>query len=357
MKLTDIIYDENYYNTIIKDYNYTNLSATPINFSLGNLPKEELQAKWLCHDGGDIFAKDFKNGKRCIIATGFGLSGVPHVGTLSQILKSIQLQRAGIPISMVLGDLDAYNNKNTPLNKTLELAEKYKEFIISLGFDTSNSILRSQFNDLDTLRTFYLIGRYMDDAMFNKAEEDLYGSYRKPDQENPDIKMFFRRKLSLGLMTADFINLHLREKYNHVLVMVGIDEHRFVRLAKEVLKRIKEDNNEDYFKNFNLVISGIYTPVIKGFNNFPKMSKSIKGSGITVDMEPEEIKDLIINGEGSYDSPENNVVYQMIANASLYTLDEIKEAYLACKHDPKKWLRIKMNYADQLINLCSKWKR
>lgn len=258
MSIEKIVFDEKYYNRVIKEYAYNSFTAEHINFSLGNLSKEELQAKWLCHDGGDLFAEDFRKGKKCIIATGFGLSGVPHVGTLSQILKAVRLQRAGIPVSMVIGDLDAYNNKNTSLYKTLELVEPYRKFIISLGFDVSNSILRAQFDDLDTLRVFYLIGRYMDDNLFDKAEEDLHGSHRKSVQKNSNTKMYFRRKLSLGLMTADFINLYMREKYDHVLVMLGIDEHKFVGLAKEVTKRINKDVNEDYFTDFNLKIGGIY---------------------------------------------------------------------------------------------------
>ncbi len=123
------------------------------------------------------------------------MSGIPHIGTLSQILRSIALQKAGIPVQMVLGDLDAYNGKARPLTETLKLAEKYKKFILKLGFNPKfPSILRSQYNEFGVLRTSYLIGHFMDDSMFQEAEEDLHGFYSKKGKVDKD--MSYRRKIT-----------------------------------------------------------------------------------------------------------------------------------------------------------------
>ena len=280
------------------------------------------------------------------------MSGVPHVGTLSEILRAITLQKAGIPVQMVLGDLDAYNGKNIPLKRTLGLAKKYEKFILSLGFNQrGGSILRTQYNALSVLRTSYIIGHFMDDEMFNNAEEDLHYFYHK--RGKADKGMTYKRKLSLNLMIADFVNLYMENKINNVLVILGIDEHKYVRFACETIQRIKKDEN---FNDFNINLAGMYSPMNKGFKGYPKMSKSFPDSGIRVDMNPEEIRNKIIYEEGKYDKPENNVVYQMMASVSYYTAEEIKKLYKLCLKGGSDWEKAKKEYAEILIKICSKWK-
>jgi tryptophanyl-tRNA synthetase len=254
---------------------------------------------------------------------------------------------------MVLGDLDAYNGKAKPLKETLDLVKKYEDFILSLGFNPSPpSIIRSQYNALEVLRTSYIIGHYMTDKMFIESEEDLHDFYSL--EGKVDSEMSYRRKLSLNLMTADFIHLHMELGFKHVLVMLGIDEHKYVRFGRETVKRMKLDDN---LRRFNMTLSGIYSPMIKGFYGYPKMSKSFPDSGITVDINPETIREKIINGEGMYDKPENNVVYQMMASVSHLNAAELKENYEACLEGGEKWKRAKRDYAEMLIDICSRWKK
>jgi len=353
MKNKKIVFDKAYYDSLMKEFGYNPLEFEKINFSLGKLKKDDLQRMWLCHHNGSNFSRHLKNNLKVIVTTGFGLSGEPHVGTLSQILRSIILQRAGIPVQIVLGDLDAYNGKNIPLKKTLQLAEKYKKFILSLGFNQKyGSILRAQYNYLSALRTSYLIGHFMDDDMFDKAEEDLHSFYHK--RGKVDKEMSYRRRLSLNLMIADFIDLHIKQNYRSVLVMLGIDEHQYVRFGMEAVKRIKESRQ---FDNFNMTLAAMYSPMIKGFYNYPKMSKSFPKSSINVSMKPEEIRKKIIQGEGKYDKPENNVVYQMMTSVSYYAPKKIKELYNLCLAGGLEWEKAKREYAEVLIDICSKWKK
>lgn len=353
IKEKKIIFDKKYYDSIMKEFNYNPLEFEKINFSLGKLNKEDLQRRWLCHHDGDKFSRDLEKGKKVIIATGFGLSGVPHIGTISQILRSISLQKAGIPVQIVLGDLDAYNGKTKPLKETLKLVNKYKKFIRSLGFKQDNgSVLRSQYNKLDVLRTSYLIGHFMDDKMFANTEEDLHHFYHSHGKVDKD--MSYRRKLSLNLMIADFIHLYLVKGYKNVMVMLGIDEHQYIMFGRKTVKRIKLSKQ---FKGFDMILSAMYSPLIKGFYNYPKMSKSFPESSISVDMNPREIQKRIVFGEGKYDKPENNVVYQMMASASFYSPEEIKERYSLCLTGGGAWEKARKDYAEMLINICSKWKK
>jgi tryptophanyl-tRNA synthetase len=345
-----IIFNQEYYENVMDEFGYDPLKFGKINFSLGSLSEEDLQRRWLCHHDGDEFARNLSDGESVIVSTGFGLSGTPHAGTLSQILRSITLQKAGVPVHMVLGDLDAYNGKAKLLSKTLELAERYREFVLKLGFNpNAPSILRSQYDALDVLRTAYLIGHHMDDEMFSRAEEDLHEMYSRNGKVDAD--MSYRRKLSLNLMIADFINLHTEQGFNSVLVMLGIDEHQYVQFGRETVERMKLDKN---VSGFDMVLAGMYSTLIKGFYDFPKMSKSFPQSGITVDMSPDDISKRILEGEGHYDKPENNVVYQMMAASNLFS-GQLKENYEACLEGGNQWDKAKREYVDMLVDICDKW--
>jgi hypothetical protein len=60
-------------------------------------------------------------------------------------------------------------------------------------------------------------------------------------------------------MIADFIHLHTVGGYKNVFVMLGLEEHKYVQLAKLVAERMKLDVN----------IGGIYGRVIRGLGGFP----------------------------------------------------------------------------------------
>lgn len=349
--MSTVMFDAQYYSAVMKEFGYSPLEFEHISFSLGTLTKDDLQRQWLCHMNGGSFAEALQAGKKVIATTGFGLSGIPHMGTLSQILKAVRLQQAGVPAQIVLGDLDAYNGKNIKLEYTQELVERYRAFIINLGFNVSppNS-LRAQHDALTTLRMAYLIGHYMDDEMFGRAEEDLHEFYST--QGKVDSTMSYRRKLSLNLMIADFLELFTQGDFDAVLVVLGIDEHQYVNFGRETLGRARSDH-ASWFDGKHY--AAMYSGIIRGFDGYPKMSKSFPGSGITVDMSAEKISNLIEHGETPTQFPETNVVYQMISSVSLYDNDSIREAYDECRKQSERWLSIKRDYAVHLHQLCQKW--
>lgn len=345
-----IHFDRSYYEKLMGDFGYDPLAFGHIDFSLGTLSDASLRLRWLCHHEGSVFSRAARSAEKVIVSTGFGLSGVPHAGTLSQILRSIVLQRAGVPVQMVLGDLDAHNGKGTPLSRTRELAEQYREMILALGFRTDGlSCLRTQFDALDVLRTAYLIGHHVDDSAFDACEEDLHAFYSQ--RGKVDAHMSYRRKLSLNLMTADFVHLGLAHGFTHVLVMLGVDEHKYVRFGRDAIQKMQAAPGAPAL---DLHLSALYSPLIKGFNNYPKMSKSFPESGITMDMSPETIRDLLLHREGHYTGPDSNVVYQMMASTVLETatVERYREACLA---GGQTWTAARSEYADYLIDICSRW--
>lgn len=346
-----VLFDSQYYSAIMKEFGYSPLEFEPISFSLGKLSKEDLQRQWLCHMNGISFASAVHDGKKTAVTTGFGLSGVPHAGTLSQIIRALRLQQSGLHVQIVLGDLDAYNGKNANLDYTQHLASKYRGFIRNLGFnDSKPSSLRAQYESLTTLRTAYLIGHYMDDEMFCQAEEDLHEFYS--NQGKVDSTMSYRRKLSLNLMIADFLELLMFGGFDAVLVILGIDEHQYVNFGKETMQRIQADN---VLRLSGKCYSAMYSGIIRGFHGYPKMSKSFPKSGISVDMSADDITRLIEHGEVVTEFPETNVVYQMIASVSLYDNERIREAYEECRKQSSLWSSIKSEYATHLHHLCQLW--
>jgi len=330
---------------------YNSLELEPVSFSLGALSREDLQRLWLCHLNGDAFAKASQSGQPVIATTGFGMSGVPHTGTLSQILRALRLQRNGIPVQIVLGDLDAYNGRNKEFEYTLKLSNSFRNFILKLGFNPNppNS-LRSQYESLSTLRLAYLICRYIDDKMFVGTEEDLHELYLRSGKVDPI--MTYRRKLSINLMTADFLELVLEKNFDAVLVMLGFDEHRYAMFGRNVFDRIVAEDPQKYKGK---CYAAIFSSMMRGLNGYEQMSKSFSNSGITVDMSYNQILDLIENGEVVTSSPDTNVVYQLISTVSLYDSAQIKEAYDECSKQSARWKHLKRKYALHLADICALW--
>ena len=331
-------FNEDYYRNTIAQYNYNPFDFAPMDFEFYSIPKEVMKAKWLCHSGIDQLRSD-KNG--FCITTGVGLSGIPHMGTLSQLLRAVFLQKNGFNVQIVLGDLDSYNARNKDLKYVLALSKRYEHFICQLGFDASRGRLRNQIDFPEVNQRAYLLSKYVSDQDFLDTEEDLSKLYIK---EKAYAGITFSVKQAILLMLADFIDLS--DQYSEIIVMLGLEEHKYVRLARTIVERM-----ENAFSIYSM-----YSRIIRGLNGYPKMSKSIHGSAISVDMSPSEIRYFIINESDDYDVPENSVLYQMMSAVSDYSSEEIAEIYEECQNKNAIWKARKKDYAERLSRICTLWK-
>ena len=328
----------------------------PITFSLGSLTSEDLSIKWLCHSDGVNFSERFSRRYPSLVVTGIGLSGPPHVGTLSQILRAITLQRAGVPVQFVLGDLDAYNGKKVPLSTVRELAERYRRFVTKLGFNTEPpNILRSQEEKdaLPVLRTAYLLFSYFGDEKLAATEEDLHDFYVK--EGKVDSQMTLPRKASLVLMLADFVHPAISSERNNIMVTLGIDEHKYVVPLMQALDSLKRDG----LVSENTLIARLYSPIIKGLFGYPKMSKSFPKSGIFAGIGRDTIEDLLLNGdqnndENNYD-PYSNPVFQIALAVMLLHPPEVEELGRWCQENGNAWRNFKLDLASYLYSLFNLW--
>lgn len=344
MGARDISFEEGYYQSVIDRFGYDRIDFKRLDFALAGIPQRTMERKWLCHHEGDRFAGAVAEGRPAIVTTGIGLSGNPHMGTVSQILRSLFLQAHGVKVQFVLGDLDSYNARNQPLAVVSERADRYARFIRKLGFDESAGILRTQRDHHEILSTAYLIANCLTDRDFAEAEEDLSDLY-KSKGVYPGIE--FPVKMAILLMIADFVHLGSVEGHRDVLVMLGLEEHLYVLLAKKVVDRM----------DLPMRIGAVYSRIIKGLNGYPKMSKSLPGSGITVDMTPGEIRRQVLEGEGDVADPMESVIYQMMCAVSYYTPDELDELFRDCARGGAAWAASKRRYADVLISICEAWPR
>lgn len=307
-------FNQRYYEAVIREHGYSDVEFSTVDFALENYDVQSMQRRFLCHHNGNRFAEAVRSGEKAIVTTGFGMSGNPHLGTISQIIKLCDLNRHGMTTQAVMGDLDSYNARNQDLDEARKLSKGFGDYITAMGYEAgkNGSVLRDQYSHPEIVHTAYIISKYITDQDFEDAKEDIAPVYEKAGIYNG---WSFPMKQALTLMVADFVHLHLYEGYNHVMVMLGLEEHKYVQLASKVVERMGLD----------LEIAGIYGRIIKGLSGFPKMSKSLKGSAIDVSTPVEEAKRLLLGEKRSTEDPRENGTFLVMEQVSFLTNSEIEE--------------------------------
>ena len=341
---TAVTFNEAYYDRVLDENGYARLGLRDFDFSLAGLAPDILNTRYLCHHAGEAFA--LTPVEKRVVTTGFGMSGRPHLATISHILKMAELQTGGESCQIVLGDLDAYNGKARPYAQVTELAAQFAEYAVRLGFDSVRGVLRAQEGHLPALETMYLLGRYIDKTDFDRAEEDNHAYYAS--RGIVDESMTHRRALSLSLMAADFVALG--QDHDAVMVMLGLDEHRYVRFAQQAAARIDHDAP----LRGDFALSAIYTRMVKGFGGHPKFSKSIPGSAIDVNTPPETVHDLLAHEPAD---PTASATYQLMCQLPCYDADRTGQLAAYCRENGPAWHRAVADLTDYIVDLIGRWPR
>lgn len=339
-----VFFSEAYYRRLLAEFGYASFDVQRFDFTFCGLDATTLNARYLCHHrAGDYLRVP---ATRRIVTTGFGMSGVPHLATVTHLLKVIELQRGGERCQIVLGDLDAYNGKNKVYAEAAELAERFAKFAVRLGFDPEGGVLRRQEHHLPALETMYLLGRHLEQSDFDGAEEDNHGYYAELGVVDPT--MTFRRALSLSLMAADFVALG--QNHDAVLVVLGVDEHRYVRVAQRVLQRVSGDSP----LRADFALSAAYTRMVPGLGGHPKFSKSLPGSGIDVTTSADDIRRLLATGR---EVPEESATFQLMCQLPGYDGATLTDLYGRCRLGDPSWHRAVSQFTDQVVALVRLWPR
>ena len=135
--------------------------------------------------------------------------------------------------------------------------------------------------------------------------------------------MTFRRRLSLTLMTADFITLG--QTNDAVLVLLGLDEHTYVRFAQQLAARL----DDDVPLRGDFLLAAVYTRPNTGFNGHPKFSKSIPDSGVSVDTPTDEIRRLV--QADNHRDPTRSPVYQLMSQMPWCAFEELLRLHDECR--------------------------
>ena len=340
-----IIFSEDYYRQIVRDNGYDTFELQRFDFELAGVLRDELNMRYLCHHAAQRYVNARPDNR--VITTGFGMSGPPHMATASHIMKMVRLQEGGEKCQIVLGDLDAYNGRARSLDFTREMAERFRIFAKNLGFDDTAGILRGQEGDHDTLAVMYLLGRYAEDQDFEGAEEDNHAYYAS--HGIVDSTMTFRRRLSLSLMAADFISLG--QTYDAVLVMLGVDEHKYVRFSQRVASRF---DDQTPLRN-SFALSALYARLNVGFGGHPKFSKSIPESSISVESTSDDIRRLVMSDDAL--RPELSPVYQLMYQTTYCSMEDLVRHYVECENRSSAWTKIRSNFTDYLVSVRDMWPR
>lgn len=299
--------------------------------------------KFVLHDNFDAWINLNSKKRKSIITTGIGLNREPHIGTIYQILNAIFLQKIGFNVQLVLGDLDVYFSRDSDLESSKTLANRYLRFVKRLGFNDKIGTLRTQSAYLDALKTSVLISKYATTKEILGSLDTIGSSVHS---NNP--KLPFKLSLSPLLMCGDFLDPYFSHGIGNICIMSGIDEHTYSKLARLIVIHGRIQIN----------LSGLYSFLIRGFNGNIKMSKSFASSAISTDMRYEDIKNkLVSEAKRKCKDPEyESLPYRMMCGVSSYSSKELDSLKTRSLNGGREWEESVLSYLDNhLTPILKKW--
>lgn len=348
--LKDLEYTKNAIQDIITDNGYI---PFPQQIDVHGYGKdEELNIKYLCSDNIEQINNIAK--EKVAVVTGFGPTNAPTAGTLSMIFKVIELQRiSGIYTHIVISDLGAFNSRKIPLKKLFGLSKQFIKFIISLGFDINNGEIRTH-NYLDHSRTFSIVSSVTTLKDLWENEEVTDSMYQRLNLTGNDFSTMVDKIYTV----ADILLPVIRDNKKGVIVLAGLEENYYPRLARILCQRLsnKKDDVSEKLLPENPVISALYGKLISGLFPYVKMSKSIPDSSINIGESDEVITEKIMKCHTRNEA----VIIQMIELATNWNAVKIKNAREAFENReiyPQKWLEVKMEYVAFFISIKKLWKQ
>jgi|YNPBryulayer2012_1023412.scaffolds.fasta_scaffold01510_2 tryptophanyl-tRNA synthetase len=338
---------------IKEQYGYSDI--TP-GIRIGHLDHHYLSGKFFCHDRLDKFG-EVPIEKRAIVA-GFGPTNPPTAGTLSVLLKTISLQReTGCYTEIVVSNLGAYLSRNVEWDYIETITKRFLDFICYCGFDLTKGRIRTHIDKENLGISSFLSENIFTMADFDsnrEATEELYGTM---NLLGPRLGIIVDTTYTVSDIIKPLFNSRLVKEEPHekerILVIAGIEEHYFVRLARIAIERIGHRFPGQYISE-NAEVSALYGRLIPGLAPYPKMSKSIPDSSISLGDSQHTIMDKIMQC-----AEENErVILEMMTQASNWSQERISSAFCAFSNrhkNPLVWKLMKEEYALHFIEISSAW--
>ncbi|RMF89827.1 MAG: tyrosine--tRNA ligase [Methanobacteriota archaeon] len=205
------------------------------------------------------------SGRELRAYAGYEPSGKIHLGHALSVNKLIDLQKAGVKVTVLLADLHAHLNGKGSLDEIRKIADYNRECFIALGLDPvkTDFVLGSEIQlDPDY---FMNVQRLALTTTLLRARRSMDVISR--DEENPSVA----RVLYPLMQVADMVALGVD------IAVGGSDQRKIHMLARDNLPRLGLPSP-----------AFIHLPIIHGLDGDEKMSSS-KDNFISVDDPPEEI--------------------------------------------------------------------
>ncbi|QPV64867.1 hypothetical protein I7X12_09780 [Halosimplex litoreum] len=332
--------------------------------AVGPVPAAE-RRRFVAVDDEGVF--DRADRRRTLVATGVGMTGPPHLGTVGQFLTAVALQEAGLDVQFVLADLEPYHG-GAPLDRVRRLAERYRTFALDLGFDPDRGRLRTQEGAREVMHTAQLLAPYYDPDRWTEDAGDDSGDTDPPPTEweravreayeageddrrsgtaavaRPGPSSEAADIHSAVLHGADFLHPLYAGDYERLVLQFGVDEHHLVGMARRFRDAAAVEGG----------VAGLYTRMIPGFDGTPKMAKSIPGAGVSLATSADEIRERIAGDPGG--DPARSPVFQAMCLASRYDAERLGRLERACEAGDETWDRARSEYAEFVVGLAERWR-
>ncbi len=283
------------------------------------------------------------------VVTGFGPTNAPTAGSLSVMLGIIELQQAlNCPITVVISELGAWNSRNVPWSRLLEVRDHMITFLRNLGFDETKGQIRSHL-DFGNLARAGKLARFLSRQDFLNHQESLLELYESHGLLGSEIGIVVD-----SLYTVADILGPAEAGAKHILMVSGQEEAYFTELSRLALARQAEAG--DLSLGWQATIGALYFRVLEGLAGYPKMSKSIPESAIHLGMTPDELAASINNDNPASQRP----LLSAIQLASGWSADRIavaETAFHAHSQSPGAWTDIKAEYLETFLGFADRWQR
>jgi len=231
--------------------------------------------------------KLIKSKKQPVVYCGYEPSRAPHLGNMVTITKLMDLQKAGLKVKVLLADMHAYTNLKGDKAEIDRQCKIWEKGIKAFGLDA----------EFVKGSDFQFKKEYWMDVINMSLKISVQRGLRAMQELARDIENAKISQMLYPLMQAEDI-----KALGCDIAVGGIDQRKVHMLARENLPAV----------GWPKPIC-IHTPmVVSLLGAGQKMSKSIPGSGISLDDSDEEIEKSIKNAYCPAKVIENNAVMQLV---------------------------------------------
>jgi len=328
--------------------------------ALGDLSPAETRRRFVVGEDAREFAAHGTDG---VCTFGVSVTGPPHLGTLGQMRTAVVLQAAGFDVQFVVADVEPYSTDGYALDVVRERARRFVDLVDALGFDRDRGRLRTQYGAADVTRTAYHLSRYADPnrdraaadlepTAWEAANREAYadagvnaadlGESDMPDDWEPSD---FTRRMDGFLMVADMLHPLVAEDAPANCIVMGADERSLRPMVEGVRDRAPTDGT----------LHALYTRLVPGLDDYPKLSRRIPGSRFTLADDPAHVR-AVLRGDGDPAGASDRVVREAMRLASSADAEQVAAWERAVDEDPEAWAAGRAAFADEVAAYARAWR-